>query len=280
VGRGRRPRGIDKYAEQLLAFVRFAGDATTVSDLTTELVTRYQEHLARRCSPGTVANALTVIRSFCRWAIERGLRGDDPTATVTWPRRRKPLPRALQRSELHRLLQAIAEPVDATEYQRWVWRRNRIIVLLMLFGGLRISEVAALRWAEVDLDAGHLMVINGKGGVDRQIPIHPVLVAELQMLDQRPSRAVAGSRNGAPLHAKSVAHVFERWLPARGIRISAHRLRHTFASELLRYGADLRAIQTLLGHASLATTQIYLQLSGAQLQAAVAKLPANLDDDV
>ncbi|NCC32116.1 MAG: hypothetical protein EOM24_08845, partial [Chloroflexia bacterium] len=161
VARGYRPRGIQKYLEQLRAFARFAGEDLPAETISAESITRYQEHLAARCGSGTVGNALTAIRSFCRWCATQGLRSDDPTLTIVWPRLRKPAPRALSHAELRRLLKAIEEPDELTELQRWVWGRNRRAVLLMLFAGLRISEVAALRWREVDLEAGVLLVIDG-----------------------------------------------------------------------------------------------------------------------
>lgn len=274
VGRGYRPRGIKKYLEQLQAFVRFAGAGVTAESLSTGLITRYQEHLAERCSPGTVGNALTVLRSFCRWCAAQGLRSDDPTLKIVWPRLRKPAPRALAQAELRQLLKVLEAPDELTELQRWIWARNRRAVLLMLFAGLRISEAAALRWREVDLDAGVLLVIDGKGGKDRAVPIHPTLRAELARVEEpRPTWAVAGRRDNQPMNQKSLAHLFERWLPGCDLRISAHRLRHSFATELLRNGADLRAIQELLGHSSLETTQRYLMLGSQQLQAAIDRLP-------
>lgn len=274
VARGYRPRGIQKYVEQLRAFVRFAGDEVRAEGISTALITRYQEHLAARCSAGTVGNALTVLRSFCRWTLTQGLRSDDPTLTVVWPRLRKPAPRALSQAELRRLLKAIEEPDALTEAQCWLWGRNRRAVLLMLFAGLRISEAAALRWREIDLEAGVLLVIDGKGGKDRSVPIHPTLRVELERVaPTRPTWAVVGRRDHQVLTPKSLAHLFERWLPALGVQISAHRLRHSFATELLRNGADLRAIQELLGHSSLETTQRYLMLGSRQLREAIDRLP-------
>lgn len=146
----------------------------------------------------------------------------------------------------------------------------------MLFGGLRISEAAALRWREVDLDAATLMVIDGKGGKDRMVPLHPTLLNELTRVEApRKTWTVAGKPDGSPVKQKSLAHIFERWLPGFGLNISAHQLRHSFATELLRAGADLRSIQELLGHTSLETTQRYLTLSNHQLRVAVDKLPSS-----
>jgi len=144
----------------------------------------------------------------------------------------------------------------------------------MLFGGLRISEAAALRWRDVDLEGRYLVVRDGKGGKDRSVPLHPILLAELAAEPpHRPNWAVAGKVDGSGMAVKSMAHIFERWLPALGLAISAHQLRHSFATELLRKRADIREIQELLGHESLETTQRYLALDPERLRAAVELLP-------
>lgn len=274
VARGHRKQGIVRYMDQIKAFARYAGEGATVADITAKLIRRYQEKMSERCGAGSVSNALTVIRSFCRWCLLEELRDDDPTLKVRWPRLRKPAPRALKRGELRRLLQALEEPEGLPEYQRFTWARNRRAVMLMLYAGLRISEAAALRWRDVDLEAGELMVVDGKGGKDRLVPLHPVLQAELERVEKpRPNWAVVGRRDNQPMNQKSLAHLFERWLPDCDLYISAHRLRHSFASELLRNGADLRAIQELMGHSSLETTQRYLMLASEQLRSAIDKLP-------
>lgn len=275
VARGYRPRGITKYMEQLRAFANSIPADLPAASVTTEVITRYQEQLAARCSSGTVGNALTCIRSFCRWCVAQGIREDDPTLRIHWPHRRRPAPRALQQAQLRRLITVLDQPpATLTEHKRFIWARNRRAILLMLFAGLRISEVAALRWREVDMEARTLLVVDGKGGKDRTVPLHPLLLEELRRVESpRPTWAVAGQCDGMGMNPKSLAHTFERWLPSLGIEISAHQLRHSFASELLRNGADLRSIQELLGHASLATTQRYLMLGTEQLHAAVNRLP-------
>jgi len=110
VAHGHRPRGVDRYIDQIHAFIRYLGATATMADVHTESITNYQEYLARRCASGTVGNALTSIRSFCRWALQAGLRSDDPTLPIQWPRRTKPAPRALTQSELRQLSKALKMP--------------------------------------------------------------------------------------------------------------------------------------------------------------------------
>jgi site-specific recombinase XerD len=275
LARGHSPNGIRRYMDQLKAFARFAGTDATVADVTARVIRRYQERMAETCGAGSISNALTAIRSFCRWCLVEELRDDDPTLKIVWPRLRKPAPRALRQAQLRHLMKVLVEPEGLTTKQSWRWCRNRRAIFLMLFGGLRIAETTGLRWGDVDLDAGMLLVVDGKGGKDRGVPIHPVLDVELRRVESPlPSWAVVGRGEGRPMNQKSLAHIFERWLPGLGIEITAHQLRHSFATELLRHGADLRAIQELLGHTSLETTQRYLMLTNDQLQGAIARLPS------
>lgn len=276
--RGQRPRGIRKYRETLTAFFSWLGPETCMDGLSAANVRRYQEIKALSCTAGTIANVLTTIRSFCTWAMREHLRMDDPTLLVDWPRRHPTVPRALKHAQLRDLMAAIMTPARLPYPQRWYWERNQRAVLLMLFAGLRISEAAALDWRDVDLDDDTLYVREGKGGMDRTIPLHPRLRATLEavpMLDRR--GAVAGQRSGMPLTHKSMGHLFERWLPGLGITISSHQLRHSFATQLLVAGVNLRVIQQLLGHASLETTQRYLLIQDDQKHEAVRLMPSTWD---
>jgi len=199
---GRRPRGVRRYLDQVHEFVVWLGPTSTVAQVTTERITAYQEWKAARCSPGTVGNALTSIRSFCRWMIARGLLDDDPTANIEWPKRRKGLPRPLSVAELRKLVASLAVPDDLTERQRWFWLRNRCFIFLMLFDGLRISEAAALLWKYVDLESETLTIVDGKGGKERAIPLHPVVVgnceSQQQIAAQNHRRQLLG--NSTALH--------------------------------------------------------------------------------
>ncbi len=273
---GWRPRGIAAYVRQLELFGTWLGEAPTLADITRTRVVEYKDHIGQRWEPPTIGQALSSIRSFVRWTIDRGLRADDPTHKIRWPKRLDALPRALDSEEIAALWRAIEIPEELLEDEPTYWqcRRNRRVIFLMLYAGLRISEVADLKWKDVDLKRRYLIVRQGKGGKDRTIPLHVTLHAELLATKRQPLHdGVAGRPDGRPMTAKSMAHIFERWLPARGIHISAHVLRHTFATELLRNGADLRAIQELLGHESLETTQRYLKNDADRLRGSIDGLP-------
>lgn len=270
-----RPRTIVTYQKALGGFVAQLGDEPTVLDVTAAAIGRYQVARAG-LAPATIAKDLSAIRSYCRWCLRQKLRHDDPTLEIEWPKKIEPIPRALKAREL-RLLESILErplPVLDTK-ARFVIARHKRAILLMLYGGLRSSEVPALDWKNVDLDEETLIVRDAKGGKDRAISLHQRLITNLsETPEEQQTGAVCGHRDGTPMAYTSMPHIFsDRYLGKYGLHISAHMLRHTFAIQLLRNGADLRQIQTLLGHASLETTQRYLALDLDDKKKAIAKLP-------
>ncbi len=273
-GRKIRPRAIETYTRCVKRFAVWSGDESTVAGVTTDAIGRYQiakSHLA----PASLAKELSALRSYSRWCIRARLRSDDPTLEIEWPKRVEPIPRALTARELRVLDAALDRPLPLLDTKtRRVRAREKRLVLLMLYAGLRLSEAANLKWRDVDLDALTITVRQGKGGRDRVIPIHERLASNLRETPEADQRgAVAGHADGRCLSYKSVPHVFDRWLKGEGLEISAHQLRHTFATRLLWAGADLRTIQRLLGHRSLATTERYLMVELEQKRAAVDSLP-------
>jgi integrase len=234
VGKGRRPRGVQGYYETASYLFHWLGDAATVADLTTDAITRYRDARAATRAVSTVHYDMCVARSFCKFLIRRNLLTDDPTRDIDFPRARQHAPRALKRDMLRQVMHAIEQPRQPGEWEH-TWERSRLGVILFLYTGLRLSEAAALLWDDVELETSTITVQDGKGGKARSVPIHPRLDRELRRTqDRAPGRAVIPNRNGTPMHPKNVAEIFSRWLQARGVKITAHQLRHTFATELLR----------------------------------------------
>ncbi|MCT2400993.1 tyrosine recombinase [Novosphingobium mangrovi (ex Huang et al. 2023)] len=219
--------------------------------------------LARRCS---------TLRQFYGFLVDEGLREDDPSGALPRPRTRRPLPRLLGREEVERFL-ARAEDEASGEQPEAV---RTLALLELLYGsGLRASELVSLPVAAVPRDAPFLHV-TGKGGQQRMVPVSTRACAVLsRWLAVRPggSKFLFPSR-GASGHLTRV-RLFQllRALAARaGLdpeRVSPHVLRHAFATHLLEGGADLRVLQMLLGHADIATTQIYTHVDSARLVALV-----------
>jgi len=274
-GRKIRPRTIATYHKVVTRFAAWLGDESTIADISAESIGRYQNtrgHLAA----ATIAKDLSGIRAYCRWCIRAKLRSDDPTLELEWPKKVAPIPRALKARELRMLDTILDTPLPILDVKtRHVRARHNRAILLMLYAGLRISEVPGLDWRDVDLDEGTLVVRDGKGGKDRAISLHPRLAANLETTpDGQQLGAVCGHLNGRPISYKSMPHIFsDRYLGSFGLHISAHQLRHTFAYQLLKAGADLRVIQMLLGHASLETTQRYLALDFDDKRRAIERLP-------
>lgn len=271
-----RPRTIDTYLRELRYYIRFLGEEPTIAQMTQQTITRY--HIRRRdLAAGTIRKGLCVLRSYAQWCIQEGLRADDPTAKIARPRRNDPLPRALTTSELRRLEAALDAPIEGDAKVQRVRRRDRLIILLMLYTGLRLAEVAGLKWSDIDLEAGTLIVRKAiaKGGRERMVPLHARIIRALREIPEHKQHgALCCHPDGRHLSRKTIPHIFDRWLREMdGLHISAHRLRHSFATGLLRGGANIRQIQKLLGHASLATTERYLLVDTSETKLAVDVLP-------
>lgn len=274
---------VETYRKALTAFAAFLGEHATIADITAESIGRYQVERRKRAA-ATIAKDLTAIRSYCRWSIRMRLRADDPTLDLEWPKRVDPLPRALTSDELRRLDRALESSLPLlNRVVRKRRQRDKLAVLVMLYAGLRLSEVCKVDWHQIDLAAGSLTVLEGKGRRFRVLPLHERLTAALAAvpMDKRrgplltPLRVDQGKRTDRHISPKTLNHLFDRWLREDyDLHISAHMLRHTFAISLLRNGADLRSIQTLLGHRSLATTERYLALDLADKQRAIERLPS------
>jgi integrase/recombinase XerD len=221
-------------------------------------------------APSTVARKASALRQFYGFLVDEGLRKDDPSAALPRPATRRPLPKILGHGEVEALF-ARAELEAESERPRAV----RLLAFLeMLYGsGLRASELVSLPLAAVPRDAPFL-TITGKGGQQRMVPVSGRARQALsRWLAVRP----AGGKYLFPSRSKHLTRVrlFQllKELAARAgldpAKLSPHVLRHAFATHLLEGGADLRVLQTLLGHADIATTQIYTHVDAARLVALV-----------
>jgi integrase/recombinase XerD len=221
-------------------------------------------------SPRSNARLLSTLRAFFALRVRRGQRQDDPTALLDPPKLPRSLPKALGEREIEALLGApdVSDPIGL---------RDRAMLELMYAAGLRVSELVELPATAVNLRQGVLRV-TGKGGKDRLVPLGEEAQHWLQryLAESRP--ALAGRRapaalfldaRGDPPTRQAFWSLVKRYAAVAGIdpaRISPHGLRHSFATHLLNHGADLRALQMLLGHASLSTTQIYTLVAREQLK--------------
>jgi len=237
------------------------------------------EYLAWRSHGGyssrSNARLLSSLRAFFAHRVRRGDRSDDPTALLDPPKLQRSLPKALAESQIDALL--AAPDVDAP-----VGLRDRAMLELMYACGLRVSELVNLPATAVNLRQGVLRVM-GKGSKERLVPLGEEAQhwLELYLAQSRP--VLAGKRSvaalfvggaGEPPSRQQFWQMVKRYAGVAGIdpvKVSPHGLRHSFATHLLNHGADLRALQMLLGHSSLSTTQIYTLVAREQLKQLHAK---------
>lgn len=217
----------------------------------------------------SVARALSSVRSFHRFLLREGVADDDPAAGVVRPRVPRALPHPLTVEEVGRIL-------GAPDLARSAGIRDRAILELLYGAGLRVSELTSLDVDDLDLDEGAVRVL-GKGGKEREVPVGryardavAAYLARARPALARPSTrgALFLNARGGRLTRQSVARLLEGYARGVGIdrRVSPHDLRHSFATHLLDGGADVRVVQELLGHASVATTQIYTLVTREHLR--------------
>jgi integrase/recombinase XerC len=231
--------------------------------------------------PATIGRKLSSVRSFCRFLVKRGVIEGNPAAAIRGPKKKRGLPRALDVDDAFALVEApgrtgrtAARRLSAAEDSRHGVLRLRDASLLELLyaTGLRVSEACALDTGDIDRDrygVPMVLVRRGKGNKSRQVPLggaaDRALVAYLAARTSLSPADAALFINavGRRLTPRSVQRMVKRWTIAGGVHADAtpHGLRHTFATHLLDEGVDLRSIQELLGHASLASTQIYTKVS-------------------
>lgn len=204
------------------------------------------------------------LNSWFRFLVEAEHRDDHPLDAMKIPRAARKLPRPLSTPEVTHLLQSRMRA------------KTRTAMLLAAYEGLRISEIAKFRGSDINLRAGELRVV-GKGGVDAILPLHPMIAAEAEKYGQgwwfpqyKPN---SRSQTGGHMLGRSMSGVVSAAMSRAGINGSAHSLRHWFASELLRQGVDIRVIQELMRHASIATTERYLHVDDRQRRAGLLLLP-------
>ncbi len=222
-------------------------------------------------SIGTRARGLSVVRGFYRWLARMGLADNPAVSALKTPRVPRPVPKALDASEALDLLDTAPEQARAA----WIGKRD-VAVLMLLYGcGLRIGEALSLRRREAPVPGQSALTVTGKGGKDRMVPLLPVVIEAVQVyiaacpFELAPEGPLFLGARGKALGARQIqARVAElRVLLGLPETATPHALRHSFATHLLAAGADLRAIQELLGHASLSTTQRYTDVDAAGLLA-------------
>jgi integrase/recombinase XerD len=231
------------------------------------------DHLAWRVTQGykarSTARLISAMRGFYRYLLREGLIAEDPTLQVQMPQLGRPLPKSLSESDVEALLGApeLSDPLGL---------RDRAMLEVLYACGLRVSELIGLTLEQVNLRQGVLRVL-GKGSKERLVPMGEEALlwleryarqAREELLNGRPSDVLFPSQRGEQMSRQAFWYRIKQHARVAGITkpLSPHTLRHAFATHLLNHGADLRAVQMLLGHADLSTTQIYTHIARARLQ--------------
>jgi integrase/recombinase XerC len=286
---------LKSYREDLMQasayFQKQLGDAQAKPDrLTTRLVRGWLAWLAEQgYARSTIARRLAGLRSWLRYLQREGALKDNPAEGLKGPRQGRKLPALLSEQQVEALLAAPAGAArradtesgvqrgPAARRRSWAARRDQALLEVIYSAGLRVSEAVGLNVEDVDAEGGAVLV-RGKGRKERLGLLgRPARQAVLAWLNERsavvkdqrkPSPALFLNKNGGRLTTRSVARLLASYLRRAGLAGAAtpHTLRHSFATHLLDRGAEIRGVQELLGHANLATTQIYTHLTTARLQ--------------
>lgn len=272
---GRSANTIAAYRRDLVGYLGSLGSPPDLGDVTPDDIRRHLEALrgAGR-APSSIARALVAVRSLHRFLADEGYLPTDPAADVEAPRRPRGLPKALTETEVERLLTSVVgtEPAD---------RRDRAVLEVLYGTGIRISELVGLSLADVDLE-GRLLRAFGKGAKERLVPLGSVATRALDdWLDEAGRSEIVGDRprsrddaeavfvnlRGGRLSRQGAWGIVRKYGGRAGLedRLSPHVLRHSCATHMIDHGADIRAVQELLGHASVSTTQVYTLVSTERL---------------
>ena len=263
--RNRSPHTLIAYERELRELANLL--PATAQPARRDFQAAFRQLSQRGLHPASLARALSAWRQYCDYLVRQGSLKTNPVQDIKAPKKPQRLPRAIERDTLNALLDQPAEPDDTLAL------RDQAIAELLYGSGLRLAELASLNLNDVYLDAGWLNV-RGKGNKQRQVPLTQSSAALLrQWLAQRPAQphetALFTTQRGTRLGSRQIAKRLDNWAQQHGSpqHISPHMLRHSFAGHLLQASRDIRAVQDLLGHASLSSTQIYTKLDFDHLAA-------------
>ncbi|MBM3271087.1 MAG: site-specific tyrosine recombinase XerD [Candidatus Sericytochromatia bacterium] len=269
--RGLSEHTLSAYSNDLKQFVEFLVDLglTAFAETNRMTVTAYVKHMRdRNLASSSIARKLAALKTFYHWLLREQIVERDPTLELERPKLPRGLPMVLTQSEVTRLV----------EGQRDL--RDRAILELLYAGGLRVSELTTLNVPDISFDGGYLRCI-GKGSKERMVPLSQTALKALEAylahlrpkIRARPTeRALFLNYAGRRLTRQAIWKVVKEAAKMAGIakEITPHTLRHSFATHLLENGADLRAVQEMLGHADISTTQLYTHVSKRHIKGAYA----------
>ncbi|MCB2184247.1 MAG: tyrosine recombinase XerC [Desulfobulbaceae bacterium] len=270
VEKGYSPHTVSNYRRDVLEFLSFSEEPMHVDSIDVHFVRSFVFQLNSRCKSSSVARKLSALRTFFRYLLKEKIVDHDPFAAVSTPKQGKYIPVYLTIDEVFTLL-------DEPGMNDTFCLRDKAVLELLYSTGMRVAEIASLNIDRVDF-AGGMVKVTGKGNRQRLVPmgdpaldrINDYLPERRELTAARVKRghepelkALFLNSRGGRLTTRSVERIVSYYAERAGIatRVTPHALRHSFATHLLEMGADLRAVQELLGHASLSTTQKYTHLN-------------------
>ncbi len=268
--KGLSPNSLDAYSRDLSGFVAFAAPLTIGDYPDAEVLIKYLNHLYKKdLSSRTIARHLSAARNLFHFLLSEGLIAADPTEHLTSPKQWSTIPKFLNRQQVDKL-------VAAPNAAKSSGIRDQAMLELLYATGIRVSELIHLRTSNADLAQG-LIRVTGKGNKQRIVPVHPEAIQSIQhylessraaLLKGKPSPYLFVTARGGPMTRQAFWASIKINGKKAGIfhNLSPHVLRHTFATHLLEGGADLRSVQTMLGHSDLSTTEIYTHVVRSRLR--------------
>lgn len=278
--RGLSANTVDAYRRDLVQLLTFLHRGhTPIGSATYPDLRRFLAQQATRgYARASVARRVGAIRTFFKWARREGLVLEDPASLLGLPKVQSRLPSVLRPAEAAALIETPSVEKATDEVARAIAFRDRALLELLYGSGLRISEATGLTVDRIDLRRGRVTVM-GKGSKEREVPMSDLAVEAITaylhegraVLCNHPTDMVFFNRRGKPMSPRDARAMITSLTGTSGRRVTPHTFRHSFATHLLDGGADLRAVQELLGHASVATTQRYTHVSKDRLFEAYAK---------
>lgn len=269
VEKGLAKNTLESYERDLRKYFHFM-KAKSVDDILRTDIVSYQARLsAKGIATPSAARSLSAIRGFHKYLMIDGLAHTDPTVNIETPRGWKRLPKTLSSADVDSLL-------NQPDLSAPIGLRDKAMLELLYATGLRVSELVGLRIPDIDLERGFVIVM-GKGSKERAVPMGEIAIAAIKQYLGRARQALLNGKDSGLLFISSKRRGITRqmfWERIKfytvkagiGKSISPHTLRHSFATHLLDNGADLRAVQAMLGHSDISTTQIYTHVSRERLK--------------
>jgi integrase/recombinase XerD len=266
---------VEAYERDLLQFAESleASKRTFIKARRSDVRDFLDKLFSNRVDGRSVARKLSALRHFYKYLLLDRMIDEDPTLNIETPKQWKVLPKALSREEATQVMKA-ERPQPESKLGQVLWLRDRAMMEVLYAGGLRVSELVNLRLQDVKLDLGYALV-HGKGDKDRVVPLGRLAVEAVARYLSEARGTLAGNkrspnvfiaRNARPLTRQRIWQLVQSAARAAGRPASPHMLRHSAATHMVEAGADLRTVQTILGHADISTTQVYTHLAMDRLK--------------